>query len=123
MYSYLVGSHIVLALVAIGLGTLVLVMTKGTSTHKLMGRIWVLIMTLVAVGSFAIRDLNSGELSWIHGLSTFTLIAMGYSILMIRKGRRSAHFMAMIGCFVGLVIAGIFTLSPDRLLGRFLFGT
>ncbi len=122
MHTYIVGSHIAFALCSVVLGTVILIKTKGTLTHKLMGRIWVVMMTVVALGSFAIHDLNPGGLSWIHALSTFTLVSMGYAIFMIRRGQRRAHFMAMIGCLVGLIIAGIFTLDPNRLIGSLLLG-
>lgn len=122
MYTYIIGSHIAFALSAVVLGTVILMMTKGTAKHKLLGRIWVVMMTVVAAGSFTIHDLNPGGLSWIHALSTFTLLSMAYAIYMIRKGQRRAHLMAMIGCLVGLIIAGIFTLAPNRLIGSFLLG-
>jgi len=122
MQAYVLGFHIATALIAVVLGACVIAMNKGTTRHKLLGRVWVALMGAVAVGSFAIQELNSGRLSWTHGLSTFTLIAMGYAIFNIRKGRRQAHAMGMIGCFIGLIIAGIFTLNPHRLIGTFLFG-
>ena len=77
MYALMVGTHIAFALSAVILGIFVLSMTKGTPRHKLMGRIWVGMMTLVAVGSFSLRDLNHGEFSAIHALSAFTLLSMG----------------------------------------------
>ena len=123
MYGFIVGTHIAFALGSVVLGSFVLAMTKGTRRHKLMGRIWVGMMTLVAVGSFGLRDLNDGQLSWIHALSAFTLLSMLVAIVMIRQGNRRAHFMAMIGCFIGAVIAGALTLAPNRLIGVFLFGT
>ena len=118
-----IGIHIVAALSALTLGIVVLSLPKGTKRHKLLGRIWVVVMSVVAIGSFSIRGLGEhGGLSWIHGLSIFTLIAMVYSIYMIRKGNRRAHFSAMIGSFIGVIVAGLFTLDPDRIIGGFFFG-
>ncbi len=122
MYALIIGTHIAFAVGAVTLGIFILSMTKGTPRHKLMGRIWVVMMTLVAAGSFAIRDINPGGFSFIHGLSAFTLISMVYAIFMIRRGNRRAHFSAMIGCLVGATIAGAFTLNPSRLIGGFFFG-
>ncbi len=122
MYPYLIGSHIVFALASVILGAVLLLMPKGTPRHKLIGRIWVSMMALVAIGSFAIHDLNPGGLSWIHVLSAFTLMSMAFAIIMIRKGHRRAHFSSMIGSFIGLVVAGIFTLLPNRIIGGFFFG-
>ena len=123
MYALMVGTHIAFAIGAVILGIFVLSMTKGTPRHKLMGRIWVGMMTLVAIGSFSLRDLNHGEFSAIHALSAFTLLSMVYAIIMIRRGNRRAHFLAMIGCFIGAVIAGVFTLNPERLIGSFFFSS
>lgn len=122
MYTLVVGIHIAFALGCVVLGMMVLIMTKGTRRHKLMGRIWVCMMTIVAVGSFSLRDLNHGGFSGIHALSAFTLLSMVYAVVMIRKGHRQAHYFAMIGCFVGAVVAGLLTLHPDRLIGGFFFG-
>lgn len=122
MYQFIIGSHIAFALASVGLGTFVLSMRKGTPRHKLMGRIWVVMMTVVAVGSFSIRDLEDGGFSFIHGISAFTLCAMVYAVVMIRRGKRPAHLRAMIGCFIGSLVAGALALDPNRLIGRFLFG-
>lgn len=118
-----IGFHIGAALSALILGIVVLSSPKGTKRHKLLGRIWVVVMSVVAVGSFSIRGLGEdGGMSWIHGLSIFTLIAMVYSIYMIRRGNRRAHFSAMIGCLIGVIVAGLFTLDTDRIIGGFFFG-
>lgn len=115
-------THIATALVAVLLGIAILAMPKGTSRHKLMGRIWVALMTIVAVGSFSIKALDGDSFSPIHVLSVITLVSMTYSIYMIRRGNRRAHVAAMIGCFIGAVVAGSFTLHPDRIIGGFFFG-
>ncbi len=117
-----IAIHTAFALFALVLGIAILSLPKGTSRHRLMGRLWVGAMAVVAIGSFQIRELNPGGLSWIHGLSAFTIISIAFAIVSIRKGKRSAHMSAMIGTFIGLTIAGAFTLAPGRLLGGFLFG-
>lgn len=117
-----IGIHIVAALGTVALGIAVLFMPKGTPRHKLMGRVWVVLMTIVAAGSFNIKALDGGSFSPIHVLSVFTLVSMVYAIYMIRRGNRRAHLSAMIGCFIGTVIAGTFTLHPDRIIGGFFFG-
>ena len=123
MTSLDIGIHIGGAVTALVLGGVVLTMPKGTPRHKLMGRIWVTLMVVVALGSFRIRGLGEAYgFSWIHILSVNTLIWMTFSIIMIRHGRRRAHFIAMIGCYIGILVAGIFTLDPDRRIGAFLFG-
>ncbi len=122
MHSLTIGSHIALSLSAVVLGVTVLCMAKGTPRHRLIGRIWVAIMTMIAGGSFAIREINEGGFSIIHGLSIFVLASMAYAIYKIRRGNRRAHFLAMIGCLIGTVTAGIFALDRNRLIGGILFG-
>ncbi len=118
-----VGVHLAFALFALAIGISVLVQQKGTPRHKLLGRIWVGAMAIVAIGSFQIRELNpDGGLSIIHAISAFTILAVIYAIYSIRKGRRRAHMSAMIGSLAGVVVAGLFTLDPHRVVGSFLFG-
>jgi len=119
----LITLHIIAAVAALVIGMIVLLSPKGTPKHKFLGRLWVTAMTFVAVGSFGIRSLeHDGGFSWIHFLSIFTLGAMLFAIINIRQGRIRAHYSAMIGSFIGAILAGIFTLDPDRIIGSFFFG-
>jgi uncharacterized membrane protein len=75
----------------------------------------------VAGISFAIR--GPGGFSWIHGLSVFTLVALTSGVVAARAHRVKAHRQTMISLYVGaLVITGLFTLLPGRLLGSALWG-
>ena len=61
--------------------------------------------------------------SWIHGLSVFTLVTLATGVLAARAHRVQAHRMNMISLYAGaLVITGLFTLLPGRLLGRVVWG-
>src|SRR5439155_25600030 len=65
-----IALHLAAALAALLLGITVLARTKGTRSHKLLGRTWVAVMLVVALSSFWIqRD----GFSWIHLLSIWTL--------------------------------------------------
>ena len=118
--SLTIWIHLLAAMLAVGLGLLVLVLRKGTSLHRWMGRSWAAVMAVVAVGSFWIR--HDGTLSWIHGLSAFTLFSLALAVWAIRSGRVRIHRHAMVGTFAGLAIAGAFALSPGRLLGSLVIG-
>lgn len=122
MPSTVIAVHLAGALTALALGTAILLRTKGTAMHKLLGRAWVALMTAVAVSSFWIFNVERGTFSWIHLLSVWTLISLTLAIIAIRRGRVRAHRAFMIGTFLGLAGAGIGALSPDRLLGRFVLG-
>ena len=59
--------HALSAAGAIGLGAAQLVMRKGGNVHRLIGRVW---LVLMAMSSFVIREINLwGRYSPIHLLS------------------------------------------------------
>ncbi|MEN9416739.1 MAG: hypothetical protein RI988_359 [Pseudomonadota bacterium] len=113
--------HALAALLAVGLGAWLLKSRKGHRAHRVLGWVWVLSMATVAGISFAIR--GPGGFSWIHGLSVFTLVTLVTGVLAARAHRVKAHRINMISLYVGaLVITGLFTLLPGRLIGRALWG-
>ncbi|MFO0996573.1 MAG: DUF2306 domain-containing protein [Alphaproteobacteria bacterium] len=115
--------HLAAALSALVLGSVILLRTKGTAVHKVLGRIWAALMVLVAGGSFWIRGINEGRFSAIHLLSVFTLAMLGLALWHIRHGNVRGHRRAMIGTYLGgLVGAGLGALVPGRLLSKVLFG-
>lgn len=112
--------HATCATVALGLGAFVLARRKGTLSHRAFGWLWVLLMAVVAGISFWIyRE----RWSWIHGLSVWTLLSLVYGVRQARRGRVKAHRLTMIALFVGaLLITGLFTLLPGRLIGQAVWG-
>lgn len=119
--SAFIAVHLALALFALALGVVMLVRTKGTASHKLLGRVWVGAIVVVSLSSFWIRTLHKdGSFSAIHLLSIWTLIAVAIGLWAIRTGRLRTHRGFMIGTFSGLVIAGIFAAFPGRIVGDFL---
>lgn len=114
-------AHASMAGVAVLLGAALLKARKGTRAHRVGGWIWVLCMAGVAGVSFAIRGPNG--FSWIHGLSVFTLMALVWSVTFARLHRVRPHRISMISMYAGaLVVTGLFTLLPNRLLGSALRG-
>jgi uncharacterized membrane protein len=77
-------------------------------------------MAVVALSSFGIfRD----HFSWIHGLSVFTLVMLVVGVRLARQGKRVAHRITMQSIYGGaLVLTGLFTLLPNRLIGKALAG-
>jgi uncharacterized membrane protein len=116
--------HAYAALAAFVLGVVQLVRVKGTASHRALGYIWVGLMLVVALSSFWIHDLRVwGPWSPIHLLSIFTLAMLPYGIVMARSHALIGHKLTMLGLFAGaLVIAGIFTLAPGRIMYRVVFG-
>lgn len=112
--------HTAAALAALALGALVFTRRKGTASHRLLGRTWVALMLATATSSFWIQ--SDGNYSWIHGLSVLVIVGLGGAVYCAVSGNITCHQRIMKGLFAGgLVIAGAFTLLPQRLLGRMLW--
>jgi uncharacterized membrane protein len=110
--------HLVATILALALGIVMLVRRKGTGSHRLLGWTWVGLMLTAAVSSFWITGMRGGY-SPIHALSLMVLVLVPLAVLAIRRGKVGTHRRAMIGLFFGaLVIPGLFTLLPGRILGR-----
>ena len=113
--------HVVAALSALLIGTVLLLGVKGTTLHRTLGWTWVVAMATVAISSFFIR--TSGNFSWIHLLSGWTVIALPMAVFAARRHNIKAHRGGMTGLFVGgLLIAGLFTFAPGRLMWKIVFG-
>jgi uncharacterized membrane protein len=64
----------------------------------------------------------NGGLGPIHALSAWTLVALPMGIAAIRARNIRAHRMTMTSMFVGgMLIAGLFTVMPGRLLWTVFF--
>jgi uncharacterized membrane protein len=116
--------HAFTAMAAFALGAIQLSAPKGTLPHRTAGWIWVALMVIVAVSSFFIHDLRIWD-AWspIHLLSVFTLAMLPLAVMHARRHRVDRHRRAMIAIFVGaLVIAGVFTLAPGRIMHAVVFG-
>jgi uncharacterized membrane protein len=112
--------HLTAALGALTLGIVMLVRRKGTLSHKLWGRVWAGLMLTVAISSLWIPSFL--HLTWIHIFTLLTLVSLPLAIYKIRRGNVRGHARAMKGLFIGgVVIAGIFTLIPGRILGNLLW--
>ena len=119
-WTPVIAAHAAMAGVALAVGGAVLARRKGTPSHRVLGWIWVLLMASVASISFAI---SVNGFSWIHGLSVYTLLALVFGVAHARRRNIRAHRITMISIFVGaLVITGLFTLLPQRLIGQMVWG-
>jgi uncharacterized membrane protein len=116
--------HAFAALAAFVLGVVQLAAPKGTLPHRTLGYVWVGLMLIVAASSFAIQGMRQvGRFSAIHLLSIMVLVLVPMAVLAARRKHISTHSKAMMGLFAGaLVIAGLFTLVPGRIMYRAVFG-
>ena len=110
--------HAFAAMAAFALGVVQLTAPKGTLPHRTIGWAWVVLMMMVCITSFWIHELRVwGPWSPIHLLSIFTLGALPFAVIHARRHNVIRHRKAMIGIFTGaLVIAGIFTFWPGRIM-------
>ena len=115
--------HIAAAVVALAIGLVLLAGIKGNRLHRTLGWAWVLAMATVAISSFFVRELNGGALSLVHLLSGWTVIILPMAVYAARRHEVVKHRGRMTGLFVGaLVIAGLLTLFPGRLIWRVFLG-
>jgi uncharacterized membrane protein len=119
----IIASHALAALFAFGLGLIQLLLPKGTGLHRRLGYLWIVAMAFVALGSFGINSLRQlGPFSAIHLLSITTLFFLVRGVFHARAGRIPHHKYTMISLFCGaLIIAGLFTLVPGRIMHKVLF--
>jgi len=122
--SIAIQLHAFAAIAAFALGLVQFARKKGTFSHRTVGWIWVVLMLIVAVSSFWIHDIKLwGIWSPIHILSVVTLVNLPLAVWMARTHKVRAHRYWMLGIFAGaLVIAGIFTFVPGRIMHAVFFG-
>lgn len=119
-WSPLIIAHAAAATCALVIGCILLFRRKGNFSHRTLGCIWVVLMGFVALASFGIKR---DGFSWIHGMSVFTLIMLVVGVRVARAHNAEQHGKTMKGIYVcALIVTGLFTLLPSRLIGHALFG-
>lgn len=115
-FTPLLVSHVVAAFTGVLLGAhQVWRRPHGDTRHRVLGRVWVVVMLWTAITSFWIRDINEGAFSWLHVLSVVTLVSVTLGVVNARLGRIPAHRGNMIGAWLGAVGAMIAaTAVPGR---------
>ena len=116
--------HAFAAMAAFALGVVQLTAPKGTLPHRTVGWIWVVLMLAVAASSFWIHQIKFwGPWSPIHLLSIFTLVMVPLGVWFAHRHRVANHRRVMTGLFAGaLLVAGLFTLLPGRIMHAVIFG-
>ena len=116
--------HAFAAMTAFALGLVQLSAPKGTLPHRTIGWMWVTLMATVGVSSFWIHEIRLwGIWSPIHLLSIFTLVMLPLAVWAAHRHAVDNHRRAMTGIFAGaLVIAGLFTFVPGRIMYKVVFG-
>jgi uncharacterized membrane protein len=116
--------HVATVLPAAVLGAFLLLWrARGSAIHRLIGKVWLVLMVVTAISSFFIHALNVWHgFSPIHLLSAMTISGCIYAYRMARRGNIRAHRLAVIQIYVGgILIAGGFTLMPHRIMNKVVF--
>ena len=119
--------HLFTVLPAFILGTISLLLKKGTQLHKVLGRIYMILMLFTAILTLfmpaAVGPSLFNHFGWIHLFSFLTIYTVPTAYIAIKKGNIKAHKRKMILLYFGaLIIAGAFTFMPGRYLHSVFFG-
>jgi len=103
---------------------------KGSPSHRLIGKIYLTLMSITAVAAFFIPSFTPFSFSvgpirlgLIHLFIPLTINGIYQTRKALRTGNIRAHKASMRGMyFGGLVIAGLLTFIPGRIMYRMFFG-
>jgi uncharacterized membrane protein len=103
---------------------------KGSNNHRLIGKIYLTLMSITAVAAFFIPSFTSFSigagpirLGLVHLFIPLTINGVWQTRKALRTGNIAAHQASMRGLyFGGLLIAGALTFIPGRIMWRMFFG-
>ncbi|MEP3389793.1 MAG: DUF2306 domain-containing protein [Reichenbachiella sp.] len=120
-YTDLMYAHLATVVPCFVIGTVLLIIKKGTDIHKNLGRIYMILMlitagiTLFMPAEVGPRMLN--HFGWIHSFSFLTIYTVPTAYWAIKRGDVKSHKRKMILLYFGaILIAGGFTFTPGRFL-------
>ena len=121
--GWAIQAHVALALVALVLGPVAIWRTRRDRVHKRVGYVWVVVLAGAALVSFAIPSsftpFGAGP---VHLLSVYALCSLTVALRAIWRGDAMRHQAVMHNLYLrGVVLAGVLTLLPGRVLQRSLF--
>lgn len=121
-WTILIALHAIGATFSVAVGALLLLRRrKGDRAHRRIGRVWMAAMYWTAGSSFGIRALHPGHLSWIHGLSAWTIASLTIALWAAHTHRVELHRGFVMGSYFGLCGAGIAAMAfPVRLAPQLL---
>jgi uncharacterized membrane protein len=125
-YLQLAYIHLATVLLASILGALLLFKKKGSTSHRRIGKCYMILMLITAVVALLmpakVGPAFLGHFGFIHLFCVLVLYSVPAAYCAARKGDIAKHKYNMIGVYVGgILIAGAFTLMQGRLLHKWLF--
>jgi uncharacterized membrane protein len=109
----MVLTHLILAITAMTGGVFILSMRKGTAQHKQAGRLWAVIMILVAVSGLAIEPTRFTP---AHAAALLVFWMVPYAIVKVRRGDLRGHKQTVAQLIIAMIIVGGLTMLPGHLL-------
>ena len=125
----IIAIHAAAALAALAIGPVALWARRGATQrprlHRAAGYAWVTLMVAAAVSALFLTGgvgPRWGPFGLIHLLIPVTLAGLARSFVHLARGRIAAHRALMQQLYIGAcIVAGAFTLLPQRLLGHALW--
>lgn len=119
------ASHALAALAALIVGAVPFAAPKGTLLHRTLGDVWASLMFYIAIGSFWIAELQLwGHWSPIHMLSGVVIVLVPLAVWRTHRHDIHAHKQQMVMLFsLALVVTGLFTRWPGRVMHAVIFGS
>jgi uncharacterized membrane protein len=126
-YITLMYLHLATVIPCFVIGTVLLLIKKGTSIHKSFGRVYMILMLFTAVVTLLmpaqVGPTVLKHFGWIHSFSLLTLYTVPTAYWAIKRGDVKVHKRKMILLYFGaIIIAGGFTFVPGRYLYEVCFG-
>jgi uncharacterized membrane protein len=126
-YTQLAYLHLATVVPAFAIGAFQLFRRKGTPSHKLLGKIYMVLMLATGLITLAmpaeVGPRFLGHFGFIHAFSFLTLYSVPAAYIAARRGNIKVHRANMLGLYLGgILIAGSFAFSPGRMLHEWLFG-
>lgn len=129
--SPVVAVHLTAALLAVATGPAALWARRGRTQHprlhRAFGYAWVTLMLVTAVSAVFIRDFqlpNIAGYTPIHLLVPLTLLGLFGAFWKLARGNVAGHRKVMQALyFSACIVAGGFTLLPQRYLGQLVWGS
>lgn len=126
-YIELMYLHLATVVPAFLIGTILLLIKKGTNLHKIFGRIYMILMMITALITLFMQAEVGPKLlnhfGWIHSFSFLTIYTVPTAYLAIKRRDVKSHKRKMILLYFGaIIIAGGFTFVPGRYLHTLFFG-
>jgi len=122
--SPLIQAHAYAALAAVGVGAVQFAAPKGVLPHRALGYFWAALMLTVAGTSlFISAHPVFGPFGPIHILSFFVFLNVPVAVWLARNRKARAHSTTMFWIYaLALILTGLFTLWPGRIMNQVVFG-